>query len=242
MRVLLLLLAACSQKSVGLGDDSGVDTSVPPPATAPIYVHDAGTLYTWSPTAGPSVVGPFVDASGAPIGTVADIAIDADGQLFGAVEGTLHRIDAATGVASVEAALPDRGTGLTVLPDGRLLVAGSALTALDLATGASETLVAAGAYTTSGDVVAVPDGSVHWSVGGAAGDDWVVVDPGTGATERRGSVGVSALWGVAWADETLYAFAADGGVYAVDGATGAGTLVRADAVSYYGATTNPVRW
>lgn len=53
---------------------------------------------------------------------------------------------------------------------------------------------------------------------------------------------MSSLWGVAYAEDTLYAFSADGTSWEINPATGAGTLVRTDSVGWYGATTNPVSW
>ncbi|MDP2305117.1 MAG: hypothetical protein Q8P18_03740 [Pseudomonadota bacterium] len=254
LSLLSSLLSGCESAQVKLGDgtdtsDSGTehlgdDTNEPAPATAPLYVHDATMLYTWDPaTAAATPVGAFLDAAtGAPLSYAADIAIDGEGQMFASSGTSIYRVDAATGETTFERTVSETGTGLTVLPDGRLLVAGAALTAWDLESGASEVIVAAGPLSTSGDVVAVPDGTLHWSVLGAEGDAWVVVDPSTGTLEERGSVGVSGLWGVAYAEGTLYGFSSSGGVYSIDGPTGQGVLVASSTVSFYGATTNPVTW
>lgn len=239
--VTLVTLTACGS-SVKLGD--GPDDTGPPAATAPIYVHSADTLYTWDPDdAEPMSVGAFHDReSGEAPGTFADIAIDAAGALYGAVGGALYRIDPTDAATDPWGSLPDGGTGLTFLPDGRLLVAGAALTAVDLDDGATETLYPAGTWSTSGDVVAVPDGTVHWSCAGASGDDWVVFDPGDGTATRLGAVGASNLWGVAYARDRLYGFDASGVIWEIDGDTGAGAEVQSTSVSFYGATTNPIEW
>ncbi|MFN7145366.1 MAG: hypothetical protein ACK4YP_16455, partial [Myxococcota bacterium] len=172
----------------------------------------------------------------------ADIAIDADGRVFAASGNAIFRVDAASGDCTLETRVNDTGTGLTVLPDGRLLVAGASLTAWDLATGSAEVIVPAGGFATSGDVVAVPDGTVHWSVLGGSSDQWVVVDPATGTVTPRGPTGASGLWGVAYAEGALLAFGSGGAVFQVDSDSGHGTLVATTAIPFYGATTNPVTW
>lgn len=248
MRILLCLLGACGGAEVkldGTSDPAGstpTDTTEPAPATAPIYAHTAEALYTWDPVAGPRWLGAFVDDDGNDVVGMTDIAIDADGALYGAWYSSLYRVDAETAACSYVRELPDAGTGLTFLPDGRLLVAGMSMVALDLATGATETLVATNEWATSGDMVAVPDGSIQWSVILPDSDGWVRVEPDLGSADLVGRVGADALWGVAYADDTLYAFAADGGVWRVDGATGAGTFLAQENLSWYGATTNPVSW
>ena len=235
-----LLLPACTQSDP---KDSGAADSAPAPATALVYLHGEAGLYTWSEADGAALVGTFHDAkSTSVLPVMTDIAIDGDGALYAAADTALYRVDATNGACTPVTTLPDAGTGLTFLPDGRLLVAGTTLTVVDLATATSEPLLADSPYATSGDVVAVPDGSIHWSVVLGASDGWVRVDPTAGTATLVGEVGASRLWGVAYADGTLYAFSADGTSLAVDPTTGVGTLLRSDTEPWYGATTNPVRW
>jgi len=251
-RVFFFLLCACSTAQVKLEDtpkDTGSDSTTeptnptePPPATAPIYANHGGALYTWDPVDGVEWIGDFTDPDGLALSGFADIAIDAEGALYGAISSALYRIDPETAACTYERSLPDSGTGLTFLPDGRLLVGGMSLVAVDLATGDSETLVATNEWATSGDMVAVPDGSIHWSVILPGTDGWVRVDPDLGSAELVGEVGAAQLWGVAYAEDTLYAFASDGGVLEVDGSTGIGTRIATESVGWYGATTNPVSW
>ena len=248
MRPLLLLpLVACNAASIALdkpGETGEAPDSDSAPATAPVYVHDADTLYAWDAAKLSALpIAPFADAAtGSPITGFSDLAIDAEGTLYGAAAGTLYRVNPRTGGVSAEQVLPDQGTGLGFLPDGRLIVAGMGLAALDLATGAVETLVPGGAFVTSGDVVATPDGLVHWTVTTTGGDAWVVFDPTTHQTDVRGLVGTSELWGVAWSEERLWAFSAAGEAWTVDPSTGHGTLAATGGAPWYGATTNPVTW
>lgn len=248
MRPLLLLpLLACNAASIALdkpGDTDEAPDSDSAPASAPLYVHDADTLYAWDAAKLAALpIAPFADTTtGAPVTGFTDLAIDAKGQLYGAAGGTLYRVNPRTGGVSALQVLPDQGTGLGFLPDGRLLVAGYALTAVDLGSGAVETLVPSGAFVTSGDVVTTPDGLVHWTVTTTGGDAWVVFDPASRETDVRGLVGASELWGVAWAEDQLWAFSAAGEAWTVDAATGHGSLAASGGAAWYGATTNPVTW
>jgi hypothetical protein len=232
---MLTLLLACS-------DSKPPADLVEGAATEALYVHTDSMLYTWSPEGGLAEVGYFADAAGNGIGMVTDIAIATDGQLYAGASQSIYKVDARDATVEAWVSLSDNATGMTVLPDDHLLVAGSTLTSVDRETGEAAPFSTTTAYTTSGDVVGVPDGSVHWSVRGGAGDQWVRVDPASGETELLGDVGASELWGVAYAWDTLYAFSSNGSVYAVDDTTGAGTSVATEAVSFYGATTNPGVW
>lgn len=212
-------------------------------ASAPIYVNTGSSLYAWDLDAMEAdYLAPFVTEDGVGLSEVVDIAIDQHGVIYGAEGSTLYRIDAENGTCVSWGPLPTSGTGLTFDGDGRLVVAGSALVAIDLTTGDQETLVADGSWTTSGDVVGIPSGTLEWSVRGTEGDVWVSVDPVGGAATEVGSVGASSLWGVAYASSTIFAFSGDGYVFSIDPASGAGTFLVDAGLRFYGATTNPVTW
>jgi outer membrane protein assembly factor BamB len=247
----ILVLAGCVD-SVALGkatdsgaqstDDTGEHVGLAH-AAAPIYVNTGESLYTWDIDAKTaSWIGRFETLDGVGLSDMVDIAIDSEGALYGAIGTTLYRIDAEDARCEADRSLSTSGTGLTFAGDGRLVVAGGALVAVDLGTGVEEELVADGTWATSGDVVGVPEGTLEWSVRGDGGDTWVSVDPSLGVATERGAVGASSLWGVAYAEGTVFAFSGDGYVYTVDPATGAGTFVVDAALSFYGAATNPVTW
>jgi hypothetical protein len=239
--VLLFFLPACVDLLAKPGDAGDTGAAV---ATASLYVNSGSTLYTWDTDVLDTVlVGGFWSVTDdAPIAEMLDIAIDPDGHLYGAEDRSLYRIDAVDATCTLVTTLPTTGTGLTFLPDGRLVVGGESLQTVDLDTGATTEIIPAGVYATSGDLVGIPQGTVQWTVTGTTSDQWVSVDPDTGAATLLGDVGASTLWGVAYADYTLYAFGSDGNVWTVDPVTGEGTLVASSIVSFYGATTNPVEW
>jgi hypothetical protein len=245
----LPLLGACNRGKTGLeGDDSGdvggTGDTAPPAASAPIYVHADATLYTWSPgDAEPVEIGAFHDRNtSAALGGITDIAIDADGALFGVIGAGLFRIDPTDAAMDAVGNVPDGSNGLTFLPDGRLLVAGSALVAVDLDSGATEAVYTGGEWSSSGDVVAIPDGTVHWSCVGSSTDRWVIFDPTDGSATLAGDTSAVYLWGVAYADDQIFAFDAHGGIWEIDGTTGASTRIITTSISYAGATTNPIEW
>ncbi len=78
--------------------------------------------------------------------------------------------------------------------------------------------------------------------GDELGDDLVVVDPDSGVTSMRGSVGVTDLFGVGYAEGSLYAFSSGGEVVEVDPSDATALSVLSLPGTWWGATTNPVVW
>ena len=112
---------------------------------------------------------------------------------------------------------------------------------LDPATGATlQELVPPGQYTTSGDIIALPDGYLYWSVTG--GDALVRIDPVSGGLTLIGNVGAPGIFGLAWAYGTLYGFTNDGNFLEIDPATAQVVSTAAIGATYWGAATNPVLW
>ena len=74
------------------------------------------------------------------------------------------------------------------------------------------------------------------------GDDLVVVDPNTGNTSHRGEIGVEHVFGLGYADESLYGFTEEGEVLQISPSTGEVEMTNTLPGVWYGATTNPVVW
>ncbi len=222
--------------------DSGIA-----PATEPIYVHTGAILHSYDPaneTATP--IGAFRSADG-PVTNMVDMAIDTGGQMFG---GTLDkwvvRIDPQTARVEPLFEFDDILHGMTFLSDGRLVIAGERVSMVDPVTGrVISELVPGSDWVTSGDVVGLPDGKLYWTVRGAnAGDpdDLIRIDPRTGAASKLGSAGIDRIFGLGYANHLLYGFSSGGRVVVLDPDTGAaGPSVLLEG-SWWGATTNPVRW
>ena len=110
----------------------------------------------------------------------------------------------------------------------------------DLRTGALTPLVARGEYSTSGDIIGLPDGMLYWTVTG--GDALVQVDPADGTTRRRGNIGISGIYGLGYAYGELLGFVSSGRVVVIDESSGDTEDNAPLSGSWWGATTNPVLW
>ncbi len=256
--ILLALLSGCNDYKLlrredpnAGGEDTGtapVDTGEPPvePATEPLYLNSGTTLYTWTPgDAAPVAVGEF-RVNGEALTQVTDTAVDLDGNLYAVSDTWLFQVDPATAEAWQVAALDEPLMGLTCLADGRLVGAGESVVILDPQGNGRSTVVQAGAYTTSGDIIGLPDGLLYWTVENPddyeAGDLLVSVDPATGRTEVRGVTGYPEIFGLGWADNHLFGFTSDGRAIRISTTT---AIVYDDVElsgSWWGATTNPVLW
>jgi len=222
------------------GDDS-VDAPV-----EPVYVHTADTLYSWEPATGHlTLVGDFNASAGGLFGdSITDIAIDSVGNFYGVSFSTLYGIDPSTAAVWDIAPLDMSLVGLAATSDGRLIGAGDGLYEIDTTTGETSVLVEEGLYNTSGDIVGLPDSLLYWLVQSVddSGDDLVVVDPDSGSTSFRGRIGVSALFGVGYAEGSLFGFSEAGEVVEIDPSTGEAVSVSPLPGTWWGATTNPVLW
>lgn len=223
-------------------EDTGVDEEPPVDAPdQPVYLHTGTTLYSWSPETGLlGLVGDFHTATGTEIEQITDIAIDSVGRFYGVTWEGLYGINGHTAevwrIADIEMPL----FGLTCTSDGRLVGGGDGLYLIDDLSGEFTELVPPGRYETSGDLVGLPDGLLYWAV--REGDDLVVVDPNTGATSMRGIIGVEHVYGLGFADESLWGFTEEGQVLQISPSTGEVVSQSMLPGVWYGATTNPVVW
>ena len=207
----------------------------------PVYLHTGQTLYSWNPSSGQlRIVGNFETSMGLPVDEITDIAIDGDGRFYGVSYDTLYGIDGHTAEVWPIASLQVPLFGLTCTSDGRLVGGGDGLFEIDTTTGQLTTLVPEGQYMTSGDLVGLPDGLLYWAV--REGDDLVVVDPFSGITVPRGEIGVTSIYGLGYADGSLYGFTEDGRALEIDATTGQVIDTISLPGAWWGATTNPVVW
>ncbi len=270
--VLAVFLGACSDYTVnaktdpedgagdGVGDvpdfggtgatdgSGGTDTGwINAEAKEPIYINEGDRLWSWDPADDALVeIGRFSD-----VDRMTDIAVDPLGNLWGCSgssdERGLYRIDPETAETTWVAELPKYLSGLTFLGDGRLVGAGDGVWVLDQTTGAlRDTLVPEGQYVTSGDIVALPDGLLYWTVWpeeyGEA-DRLLVINP-AGGVAVRGEADVSRVFGLGYADNALYGFTDDGNWVKLSQSTGSLQLTGPlpGNSGWWGATTNPVLW
>jgi hypothetical protein len=210
-------------------------------ATAPLYVNSNTTLYTFEPATHTVT---FVSNFSGNLDDIWDIAIDTNGVLLGSGStGTLYTINVGTGACMSVGFNGIGANAMTVTIDNQIVVAGGGdVEVLDRATyGVSQTLVSGSSYTSSGDIVALPDGYLYWSVTGSGHDRLVKIDRMTGATSVVGTLPDSAVWGLAYAANMLFGFSNDGKYLVIDSTNGTGTTGSTPDL-WYGATSNPVTW
>ena len=211
----------------------------PEPASEPIYVHTGESLWSWDAVGDAVHVGDFYD-NGELVEDITDVAIDLDGRFWGVSDDTLYRIypDSAEvwPVAKLEVYL----AGLTFVSDGRLVGAGDGVWEIDTTDGTLSPIVPEGEYETSGDIVGLPDGLLYWTVWG--GDGLVTVDPDSGDTRWVGAIGVERIFGLGYADDSLFGFTSEGDAVRIDTETAAAGDSVPLTLSWWGATTNPVLW
>ena len=236
-------LGVC-QGAICVGDPSALDESCTL-ATREVYLHTSDALYV-DPLdgSGPQRIGPLVSTTGEDVYLV-DIAVHPDGRLYGISNGWLYLINAKTAECTRVGAERDAwAVAMTFLPDGRLVIAGTSVNVLDPESGKLvETLVPHGVFQSSGDILAVPDGALLWTVlNASSGDLLVEVHPGSKAVRVLGETGVSNIWGLAWARGEVLGYTATGLRVTLDRQTGTGSQSVDLGSPWYGATTHPWYW
>lgn len=273
--VILALLFACSDYNLNTGDsdntigdsdldtevDTEVETDLPdedtdvedpldedfPPATEPMYLNTADSLFTWDAQSGDlRRIGAFIDANdGTRCTDMVDIAIDLGGRMYGTCDKVLLRIDPNDASTTYVQTFNDRYMGLTFISDGRLVLGGTGIIRMWDRTTLSETVIYDdGEYETGGDLVGLPDGKLYWAVKG--NDDLVTLDPNTGRVTYIGGIGTNqsryTVYGLGYTNGQLYAFTGHGEAVIVNTSTGRGQTIADMDYSWWGAATNPVLW
>lgn len=254
---------ASSQKDSGIspdvsGQDNGFlevgspDVGVPPASEA-MYIHTGNTLFSYEPAGHRTRrIGQFTGDSGPLKHAMVDIAIDQTGALYGGT-GTsrdpkrIYLIDPSTARCTFLFEVDDNLNGMAFDGQGRLIAAGESLRILDLQSGHTLlTFQEAGMrFTTSGDVVGLPDGNIYWTVRGEernAPDRLVRLDPRSGHPTLLGSLSQENLFGLGYANGELFGFSTSGQVVVIDPETGEVIADRELKGRWFGATANPVIW
>jgi hypothetical protein len=202
------------------GGSAGADAA-PPAERAAVYAHSADTLYKLDPnTLEVSTVGDF---SGC--GSMIDIALDKDSNLFGTTFSGLYRIDIET-AACTEIASGSYPNSLSFVPADVLepgeevLVAyeGSQYVRIDVASGAKSNIGSISGYTSSGDVVSVEGGGTYLTADGSGCDDCLLqINPADGSLIKNwGTVGMQGVYGLAYWGGVAYGFDDSGVAFAIE--------------------------
>jgi len=251
--ILTLLLLACSEYDVistqdynnGANDSTVSDTSDPiiteEIATEEIYVNTGSELYSLNPTTlSLTFVGEFKSGQ-QKIENMTDIAVNSSGKMFGTTQDSLYQIIPTTADTLFIRTLDKEYMGLTALDDNTLVAAGSSLDIISIYGNDTNTIIPSGTFETSGDIVALPDGLLYWSIKGEKGDQIVAVDR-YGSIDHWGTLDTEGLYGLGYANDELFGFTKDNSVVVIN----PDEIVVKDEYelqgSWWGAATNPLLW
>lgn len=216
--------------------DGSTDAAPTQQELSVVYAHSADLLYKLEKGAF-SLVGAFSFDSGA--GPVTDIALDDTGHLYAVTFSNLFECDKSTAACTRLGPLSVPFNGLTFVAAGVVgaeptligVSASGTWNRLTVANGtiSIETLGSYGdGMMSSGDAFSVVGvGTFATVVNPSGGTDLLArVDPATGAIlEIVGDTHSPGILGLAWADDVLYGFAANGTVCSLDLKTGAATPI-----------------
>ncbi len=233
----LTFVSACGPNSTNAGGpggaeaDAGSDATPPPPAaTAIVYGHTQDQkLFSLDPdTLALNEIGNMGV-------TLIDIAVNKEGEIFGASNNKIFRVDkntaALTELSDVGLAL----NGLTFVPDpqnseAEILVGaggGNGEIWQINTTDGSSTIVGdyGGNYTSSGDLFFVDGIGILATLNGTGGDILAQINPTTYAATEIGNTGVPGIYGLAFWGDTVYGFSSGSGILSIDPDTAAATPI-----------------
>ena len=222
-------------------DESTIEESV---ATEKMYANTSGSLYQVDPeTSAMTLIGDFTE-DGRPVDHFEDIAIDLSGHMYGGTGEYMYLINPNTAEVRAICPLDIDTTALTFTSEGELIIGvDTALYRFDVVDCSISVLIPNSYFETSGDIVGLPDGYLYWSVRGSGSDKLIKVNPRTGYEEWVGDIGEDRLYGMGYANDKLYGFSGEGVIVEIDPSTGSSSFMKeVNGLSWWGATTNPVRW
>jgi hypothetical protein len=230
-----------SAEDTGEPEEPTIESAV---ATEKMYANTSGTLYQVDPETGAmTFIGDFKE-DGQPVDHFEDIAIDLSGHMYGGTGEYMYLINPNTAEVRAICPLEIDTTALTFTSEGELIIGvDSALYKFNVIDCSMSVLVSNSYYETSGDIVGLPDGFLYWSVRGSMSDKLIKVNPRTGSEEWVGDIGEERLYGMGYANDKLYGFSGSGVIVEIDPQSGWSTFMKeVNNLSWWGATTNPVRW
>ncbi len=238
----------------------GIDADETPPSL--VYAHSGQTLYRIDTRTNQAImIGAFTNLG---TQSMTDIAVDRNGVMIGVTLNKIFSVDTSTAACTLLASFTgtDNLTSLSFVPanpaqpDGpEVLVAATdtgAVIRIDVS-GSTATSTVIGDYGQSGGMDVISSGDIVYvrgfgtvatvDVGATGGQDYLAtIDPTSGwqATVIGTGTGFDKIFGVAFWGGTLYGFAdsgaGNGGAFVrLDRQTGAGTLIEAGTIRWFGA-------
>ncbi len=229
----------------GSPDAGSADVPDPDPVSVNMYVHTADTLFIVDDLNFALIeIGSFNAPS-----SMIDMAVTPDGDIYAVSFESVYQINQVTAAATFRADVTYGNVGMTFLPDGTLLAADDAggVRIIDPVTGAVTEIGSFGnGYALSGDLVAVADGTMYGIAdegpGGTEATNNLLlrVNTSTGVATAIGPIGYAGVYGVAVANDNVYAFTDNGEIIEINPATGVGSLVASyPDKSFWGAGVTP---
>jgi hypothetical protein len=228
-------------------DVAPLEVSAPPPPRDDVlvYANTANELFRVDPrTLTVASVGRFAFPDDGQDHQMTDIAVNAEGELWGITFNAIYRIDANTARCTLVSPLQGQYNGLTFVPAGVLHPSSEVLVAVEGAgsyfvvntrDGRAQRLGMLGAYASSGDLVSVAH-TETWAIVKVRGEDHLArVDLRRGVTTLVGPTGVDDIWGLGYWRTRLYGFAEGGTFVTIDPTTGRATEVSRTGNAWWGA-------
>lgn len=217
-----------------------------------VYAHTASTLFRVDPdTLSVTQVAPFNWGS---VGSdqMTDLAIDKTGRMVGISFSRVYQVDPTTAQTTLlSGSLDGEFNGLSFVPATQLGTTGDDVLVgtrntdgkvfrIDPMTGAASEVGNMGAYTSSGDLVAVEGlGTLQTVAGGSFGlgnDRLARLAPQTFAASPIGTdTGFGKIWGVAYWEDKVYGFTSGGQFVLIDPTTGSAMMVNQSSHEWWGA-------
>jgi hypothetical protein len=221
--------------------------------TVYVYAHSASTLYRIDPdTLQVQMVGPF--QWGAIVSDeMTDLAIDKNGDMIGVSYSRVYRVDPASAKTTLlSSSLSGSFNGLSFVPAAMLGTTGEDVLVgtrnsdgkvfrVDPTTGNATEVGNMGAFTSSGDLVAVAGFGTVQTVLGTSTDELARLAPQTfAATPIGNGTGYSEIWGVAYFKGKVFGFTNGGHFVTIDPNTGTAASVSQTSIEWWGAAVTTV--
>jgi len=260
--VAILAFCACGPSSRDHGPDAGSGSQADAStgggdgsnaAQTYVYAHTSSTLYRIDPdTLAVQMIAAFDWGS---VGTdqMTDIAVDKNGVMIGVSFDRVYRVDPTNAKTTLLSnSLDGSFNGLSFVPATMLGQTGDDVLVgthgadgnvyrIDPMTGSATSIGNMGAYTSSGDLVAVDGFGTVQTANGLASDQLVRLAPMTfAASAIGGGTGYGQIWGVAFWKNKIYGFTNGGQFVLIDPTTGGAMMVKNTGVNWWGAGVTTV--
>jgi hypothetical protein len=189
-----------------------------------------------------------------------DLAINATGDMYGKdkAQNGIYKVNVLTGVATQIIATVPNSTGelagLTFISSSQLATFQSdgTILAFDINSLQTSTFEKTDYTMVGGDMKALPDGYIYWTVANASSKNCVFstkgtqtlirLNPTSGAAMEIGCLDQPSIYGLGFAHGNVYGFTGSGSILQINTATAHATVVGTSSYEFWGAASNPALW